>query len=418
MLVSTAATVSCLPGLSHSLIVFELVPAPHDAEGEWDQFREFFEQNDEALLIFELARCAVIDANRSAWQLFGYSHDELIEGGVGLFCQPAELDNLKRLICGPPIAQPYVMTYMRRDRTKSILSFRSNIISLKQGPLVYCSFKDIGEKIRLKEEIRFRQAQLIHANKMGALGMLVSSVAHEVNNPNNFILHNIEIISEAFKDVYPILQDYYQENGDYYLGGIPLSEFEDIVPRLIYGIRDGSERIRNIVENLRDFVRSDRARLDGIVDMGVVVGNAVALMRSEISKHTNSFSVECADNVPLVRGSAQKLEQVVINLLLNALQALTDRHQAVTVGVAAPAGTGEVKITIADEGVGMDEPVKIRLLEPFFSTKLDQGGTGLGLYISHSIVREHHGNIAFSSELARGTAVTVSLPAISKKGFR
>ncbi len=383
---------------------------------DWEPFRLFFEQNEVAFAVFHPDNCSVADVNMAACRLFGYNHDELVEGGLALFCNPDELDNLKALICSAaPSQRSYVTTYVRRDGSKSVMRFRSNIINLEKGRLVYCSFRDIGEEIRLKEEMRYRQAQLIHANKMGALGMLVSSVAHEINNPNNFIMHNIQILSEALKDVLPILREHYREHGDYYLGGIPLSEFEDVVPRLVYGMQDGSERIRKIVENLRDFVRSDRARLDGMVDISTVVTNAIALMRSEIGKHTNNFSFNCEGTPPQVRGSAQKLEQVVINLVMNALQSLTDRQQKVTVTASSDEGSGQVLLAIRDEGCGMSETVQSRIMEPFFSTKHERGGTGLGLYISNSIIREHKGSISFISAPGAGTTVTMRLPAAGQK---
>jgi PAS domain S-box-containing protein len=379
-------------------------------------FRQFFEQNEEAIIVLQPETCAVMDVNRAACRLFGYNHDALVDGGLTLFCEPNELDNLKRIVRRPDsVEQPYVMSYFRHDGTKSVLRFLSNSINLQEGRLIYCSFRDIGEEIRLKEESRFRQAQLIHANKMGALGMLVTSVAHEINNPNNFIMHNNQILAETWKDVLPILREYYRENGDYYLGGIPLSEFEEVIPRLVYGIHDGSERIRGIVQNLRDFVRSDRARLDSVVDLAAVVKDAVALMRAEIGKHTNAFSVQGGAHMPPVKGSAQKLEQVVINLLMNALQSLTDRDQRVDITIDFDAETSECLLVVSDEGTGISETVMTRIMEPFFSTKMDRGGTGLGLYISNSIIREHKGAIVFTSEPGAGTTVTVRLPAIRQK---
>jgi PAS domain S-box-containing protein len=383
---------------------------------DWGPFRRFFEQNEEAIAVFHPDACCIVDVNMAACRLFGYNHDELIDGGLALFCNPDEFDKIEALICNAgPVQRPYVTTYFKRDGTKSVLKFRSNSINLKSGRLVYCSFRDIGEEIRIKEEMRFHHAQLIHANKMGALGMLVSSVAHEINNPNNFIMHNIQILSEALKDALPILREHYKEHGDYYLGGIPLSEFEEVVPRLVFGIQDGSDRIRKIVENLRNFVRSDRARLDCRIEIAAVVANAVSLMRSEIDKHTGNFSFTCDPNLPQVRGSSQKLEQVVINLIMNALQSLTDRQQRVVVTASTEPDTGLVVVAIKDEGCGMSESVRSRIMEPFFSTKQDNGGTGLGLYISNSIIREHKGSISFISLPDQGTTVTVKLPAAEEK---
>jgi PAS domain S-box-containing protein len=391
-------------------------PAGDLSHQAWEPFRQFFEQNDEAILVFAPDTCAVIDLNPAACRLFGSTHEELIDRGLELFCEPDELDNLKHIICtSDPVVRTYVMTYSKCDGTKSVLRFRSNRIRLRDGELIYCPFRDIGEEIRLKEENRFRQAQLIHANKMAALGILVTSVAHEISNPNNFIMHNNQVLAETWKDVFPVLREYYRENGDYYLGGIPLSEFDEVIPKLVYGIQDGSERIRNIVQNLRDFVRSDRARLDSMVDLAAVVANAITLMRAEIGKHTNAFSLQVIEHLPPVKGSAQKLEQVVINLLLNALQSLNERGQCVTVAIEFDEKSDQCLLKVSDEGAGMSEEVMNRITEPFFSTKLDRGGTGLGLYISNSIIREHKGTIVFTSEPGAGTTVTVRLPAFVKK---
>lgn len=413
-----AATVTALPAAKARLLILRSkYPETAEAsETNRQQFRHFIDKNDAAILLFDPADCMVVDANLAASRHFGHSRETLIAYGLGLFAEPNEFDNLKQIICtAPPSERSYVMTYYRADGSKSILRFHANIIRMNDGDLIYCSFRDIGEEICLKEELRFRQAQLIHANKMGALGMLVSSVAHEISNPNNFIMHNIQILTDAWKDTLPILRDYYQEHGDYYLGGIPLSEFEEVIPRLVYGIHDGSERIRSIVANLREYVRSDRAKIQSSVDLSVVVINAVALMRSEIARHTNAFHLMCAEGLPFIRGSAQKLEQVVINLLLNALQSLSDRNQTVSLLVTHEAGTDEVLLVVRDEGIGMTELIKAKILEPFFSTKLERGGTGLGLYISHSIVCEHKGTMRFTSESGVGTTVTVRIPAVHGK---
>lgn len=411
--VSCIRTVSSLPGTKARLLVLRTVPAVHDETPEMNhrQFRLFFEQNDAAILVFDPEHCAIVDANLAASALLGYTREELVSGGLELFAESNELENLRRIIREVPSAErSYVMTWLRCDGSTSILRFHADVIRAGAGALVYCSFRDIGEQIRLKEELRFRQAQLIHANKMGALGMLVSSVAHEIGNPNNFIMHNIQILTDVWKDVLPILRDYYIEHGDYYLGGVPLSEFEEVIPRMVFGIHEGSARISSIVANLREYVRSDRARLDGSVDLAAVVMNAVALMRSEITRHTSSFQVMCAEDLPGIRGSAQKLEQVVINLLMNALQSLSDRSAGVSILVTHQVDTDELLLIVRDEGCGMTEQVQAKIREPFFSTKLERGGTGLGLYISCSIIREHKGTMEFTSGPGIGTTVTVRIP--------
>jgi PAS domain S-box-containing protein len=269
---------------------------------------------------------------------------------------------------------------------------------------------DITEHKRAEEREKALQARLIHADKMKSLGILVSSVAHEVNNPNNFILFNSSILANAWKDIQRILDLYMQDHGDYSLAGLPYSEMRDAIPKLFTGITDGSQRIKAIVEKLKDFARTDRGSLEGEVDMKKVVRDAVMILQSQIKKHTDYFNVAIEEGLPPVKGNHQQLEQVMINLMMNALQALRERSEAVEVKVRYDANGRAVQVSIRDEGCGMTADVLEKVTEPFFTTKLDSGGTGLGLSISRSIVDDHRGTLTFTSERGKGTTAILRLP--------
>ena len=143
-----------------------------------------------------------------------------------------------------------------------------------------------------------------------------------------------------------------------------------------------------------------------------VVRTAVSILNHEIMKGTHRFDLELGEGIPPVSGSSQELEQVVINLVNNALQALPSNGQGITVSTRAVPETGEVEVNVADEGVGMSPEVLERTKEPFFSTRLDSGGLGLGLSICRSIVKDHRGTLAFESGVGKGTLAIVRLPAI------
>ena len=123
--------------------------------------------------------------------------------------------------------------------------------------MVYCGFRDITTRIRMEEEAKLHQAQLIHANRMTSLGRTVSGVAHEMNNPNNLVMFNVPLILSAWKDAVPVLDAFFRENGDFSLGGLPYSEMKVVVPKMAAGISDASARIKSIVENLKNFARRD-----------------------------------------------------------------------------------------------------------------------------------------------------------------
>jgi signal transduction histidine kinase len=135
-------------------------------------------------------------------------------------------------------------------------------------------------------------------------------------------------------------------------------------------------------------------------------------MNHEILKATHRFEAEFAKDLPPISASAQELEQVVVNLLNNALQALPSNRAGLKVATRRNPGTGDVEVEVADEGTGMSPEVLARVAEPFFSTRLSSGGLGLGLSISRSILKEHGGSLSFESEVGKGTRAIVRLPAI------
>jgi signal transduction histidine kinase len=199
------------------------------------------------------------------------------------------------------------------------------------------------------------------------------------------------------------------------LAGMPYSESQPRIGRLIAGIHEGAERIKKIVQNLRDFARRDPGEMADGVDVNAVVDSAVTLVRNLVDKCTGSFSVELDPALPRIRGNFQQLEQVLINLLTNACQALQDRDRAVTVRTRLAGGGDRLALEVIDQGVGIAAADLAHVLDPFFTTKQNKGGTGLGLSISYNIVRNHGGELAIASQQGVGTTVTVTLPAAGRR---
>jgi C4-dicarboxylate-specific signal transduction histidine kinase len=250
----------------------------------------------------------------------------------------------------------------------------------------------------------------MHASKMVALGTLVSGVAHEVNNPNNFIMLNSPILKEAWENAMPILEKYYEENGDFILGGMNYSEMRTNIPTLFTGISDGAKRIKQIVADLKNYVRDNTADLTQSVDINEVLKSAVSLLSNMIKKSTNQFTIEYDENSPLLKGNFQRLEQVMINLIQNACQALPDSQKGIFVSVKFDKERSNTVVSVRDEGMGIAPEEIVNITDPFFTTKQDSGGVGLGLSISSKIVEEHGGSMHFSSEIGAGTTVEIILP--------
>jgi C4-dicarboxylate-specific signal transduction histidine kinase len=263
---------------------------------------------------------------------------------------------------------------------------------------------------RAKEQARHQQQQLIQLDKMAALGTMVSGVAHEINNPNNFIMLNAPVLLDAFRDVLPILNDYYRDHGDFVVGGIAFSEMRESIPVLFSGILDGSKRIESIVNSLKSFARTDAHGLVESVDINEVVESAIHLLNNHIRKSTKRFSILCDEPLPLVRGNFQRLEQVVVNLVQNACEALLDNEKSISVATRCDRGDKSVVIEVSDEGIGIPEERLPHITDPFNTTKRNSGGLGLGLSVSAGIVKDHGGSLSFSSTLGQGTIAAVRLP--------
>jgi polar amino acid transport system substrate-binding protein len=192
---------------------------------------------------------------------------------------------------------------------------------------------------------------------------------------------------------------------------MPYSLVREKMPRLLDAVLDGSRRIKRIIEDLKDFARQEKSGLGERKDIGDIVESAVSLMGSMIEKSTTRFAVEKEEGIPQLYCNAQRLEQVIVNLLQNACQALPDATKAIEVSVRYIEEEHAVKVTVRDEGVGMSEEVLKHIGNAFFTTRGDSGGTGLGLFVSDRIVKEHGGTLDFESREGRGTTAVLTLPA-------
>ena len=244
---------------------------------------------------------------------------------------------------------------------------------------------------------------------MTTLGTMVSSVAHEINNPNNFLLMNAGIIKRAWDDIVPVVEEHFERDGDFSVAQSTWSEARMFLPDAIDGIQQGALRISGIVDTLKDFGRDDRIQREAQADVNAVAQLSIAILAQVITKKTRKFQVELAEGLPHVKGSARQLEQVIINLIQNALQSLPDLEHGVRVATGIDLDSGDVLIRISDEGTGIPPEIGSRIMEPFFTTRLEHGGTGLGLAISSTIVKEHGGSIEFVTEAGTGTTFTVRL---------
>ena len=275
--------------------------------------------------------------------------------------------------------------------------------------------KEVAGHRKTMEELKVRQRQLIQADKMTSLGILVSGVAHAINNPTGLLLLNLPHLQKAYEDSQNILEKHYQAHGDFKLGWLQYSRMRQEIPQMFQEMQDGARRIKRIVEDLKDFARQEDNERMMRVDLNEVVATALRLVDNSIRKATRHLRVDLASDLPAVRGNPQRIEQVIVNLVLNACQSLPDPESGISLATCWQAEAKRVQFVVEDQGVGIAEEHLQHLTDPFFTTKREQGGTGLGLSISAGIVREHGGSLEFSSRLGQGTSVTLNLPVLEEK---
>jgi PAS domain S-box-containing protein len=381
-----------------------------------EHFRAITESANDAIISADSAGCIVF-WNARAEGIFGYAAAEILGAPLTrLIPAHGQADHAQHLAQWSATGAAHLIgtitefSGVRKDGREFPLEMSLSTWSTAHGHYVTGIIRDLTAQKQLQETTRQQRLQLIQANKMTALGTLVSGVAHEINNPNHVILMNSGVLAKAWDDAVDILDSYQRENGAFALGGLPYSEMRDSISTLVRDVHDGALRIRRIIDDLKDFARPHVRGMSTILPLNDAVQRALRLLAHLIKQRTDHFHVELAQGLPLLQGDAQHVEQIVVNLLTNALEALPDRGHGVTVTTAFDSAERSVRLEVRDEGVGIPPEHLARLCDPFFTTKYESGGTGLGLAITASLVRVHGGRLTFASELGKGTCAQVAFP--------
>jgi PAS domain S-box-containing protein len=387
-----------------------MVESLRSAEGNFKALAE--NANDAILVLSEEGRIQY--ANGHAVELSGYGSAQLRRKHFREMVHPEELQVVIRRfserMSGKAAPQCYETRLVDRSGRVVPVEITGARTAWHGKPADVVVIRDVSARKKAEELLRLQQQQLLRADKLNSLGALVAGVAHEVNNPNQVIAMNTRFLDDGLPPLFTLADTSEQLDESLRLGGLPYGEFKNAALSAVEEIEESTARIDHIVGELKGFVKGGPRDEHRPTEVNAVIRTVVDLSRHLIETSTSHLSVDLEDGIPEVSGDRIGLEQVMLNLLQNACQALPDPKRAVRVRSFFDESAQEVCIEVADEGSGIAQADLQRITEPFFTTRAAAGGTGLGLFVSHRIVRDHGGRLSFDSQVGRGTTVTVRLP--------
>jgi len=301
-----------------------------------------------------------------------------------------------------------------QDRTAQVMKQKQEIEEIN---IELNRQKDELQKIL--ENLKQAQSQLVQSEKMASLGQLVAGIAHEINNPVNFISAGVDSLSTNLEEIRQVLDIYHKITADNVED--KLKEIEELkakveykeaireINKLIESIKNGTNRTTEIVKGLRTFSRLDEDILK-IADIHEGLDSTLILLHN---KYKNRIEiVKKYGNIPLIECYPGQLNQVFMNILSNAVDAIDDKG---TITISTSISDRFIKVSIKDTGQGIPENIKEKIFDPFFTTKGVGKGTGLGLSITQSIIEKHKGSISIKSEDGKGTEFIILLPVKQSK---
>ncbi|GGW56894.1 sensor histidine kinase [Alishewanella tabrizica] len=272
------------------------------------------------------------------------------------------------------------------------------------------------EQAALLKQLKTTQAQLLHADKMASIGQLAAGMAHEINNPLGFINSNLQSLNDYLNTLVKALtfsEKLIQKTEDSalhrlqqdYFSRAKITFITEDAPELLHESLDGIRRVSRIIQNLKIFSHVDDTHWQ-LCDLRDIIDSTLTMLSNDL-RHNVTLHIEYADDLPLLQCQPIQLNQVLLHILNNAVQAISQKGD---IWIQVTVQAEQLHVTIRDNGCGIAPAVLPKVFEPFFTTKAVGQGSGLGLSMAYNVIKQHQGHISLSSEQGQGTTITLDLP--------
>jgi PAS domain S-box-containing protein len=361
-----------------------------------ERYRALFEQAKDGIALVHLPDYRTVEVNKQACQLLGVRQQECLGRDIRELLRtsaPAAKPELMMTSNGQSAGDTELLIQTADNQTLPV-SVAFAPISAGGEEMMIMSLRDLSVRKKLEAEREEMQRQLYQSSKLASIGELSAGVAHEINNPLNGVINFAQLLKDEER---------------------PRSEFEE---QMIDGIIEEGERIAQIVRGLLAFARADTQELRQ-VHFAESIKTSIALFGHQFEKDGITVEINLEPDLPLVRADGSRLRQVVVNMISNAHHALkakagnSDEQKLFRITAHRAGKHGElVRVEFYDNGVGIKREDLGKVFDPFFTTRREMGGTGLGLSVSFGIVRDFGGKITVESEEGEFTRFIIELAAV------
>lgn len=313
-------------------------------------------------------------------------------------------------------ASPAFYTEIKDSRADDVAWYGIDVRPLGlRNAAVMITCRDVSDKRADRQSLQESRDHLYQAQKMEALGTLVAGVAHEINNPISLMMFNLPIVRRVWQDVLPVLDRQAADAGDRKFGGFTMAYLQTHFQRLIDDMDMAASRVSKIVKDLKNFSRQSQVSDKQPLQINEAVTNAVRLARITIQKSGVKLALDLQERLPAVYGNLPSIEQIVLNILINAVQAIDAEQGTIRISTGYQASDATVYVAVSDNGRGVSAAIADKVFDPFVTDKQTSGGSGLGLAVSYSLVQAHGGAITFAAAPEGGTTFTIRLPSMRKE---